>query len=296
MSALRVVIVSGLSGAGKSTALRAFEDVGYFCVDNLPTFLLAELLNNMAGRAESPRRLAVGMDVRDPSFPSSFLTLLPPLRADYDLELLFLEADDAALLRRFSEMRRPHPLAGTGTVREGIARERQGLADLLRRADLRIDTSTLSPHGLRGQIRERFGEKNGKDVSGGLRVILLSFGFKHGVPIEADLLFDVRFLANPHYVPTLREYTGLEREVAAFVLDNDEARRFLDLLQEMLAFLIPLYRREDKAVLTIGIGCTGGRHRSVAVVQALQERLAAAGVSPLVVVHRELAVEAEQAS
>ncbi len=293
MSRLRVVMVSGLAGAGKGAALRTLEDIGYYCIDNLPTFLLPELLAAVAARVEGPRRLAIGMDLRDASFPDSFPALLPALRRDYDLEFLFIEADDAALLRRFSEMRRPHPLAADTTVRDGIARERQLLAGVRPLADCCIDTSVLPPQGLRQRLRERFGEDAVAGEAGGLRVILLSFGFKHGVPMEADLLFDARFLPNPHYVPDLRPHTGREPEVAAFVLDHDEARRFLDLLGELLAFLIPLYRREDKATLTIGIGCTGGRHRSVAVAEAVADRLAATVITPLVV-HRELAGEAER--
>ncbi|MDH5298938.1 MAG: RNase adapter RapZ [Desulfobulbaceae bacterium] len=285
MKRLQVVIVTGLSGAGKSTALRACEDLVFFCVDNLPAFLLSQLLATMASRTEGPGRLAIGMDVRDQSFPDSLVALLPALRHDHDLEILFVEADDQILLRRFSEMRRPHPLAAGGTVREGIGRERQLLAALCREADLAIDTSSLSPHALRDRIRRRYG-KGGE--AGQMRLLLLTFGFKHGVPAEADLLFDVRFLPNPHYVPALKEHTGLEPEVAAHALDNDDGRRFLELLHGMLLFLIPLYQREGKSQLTVGIGCTGGRHRSVAVAAAIRQRLSAVGQAVLLA-HRELA-------
>lgn len=285
MSRLRVVIVSGLSGAGRTTALRAFEDSGFYCIDNLPTFLLKELLASMAGRAGGVQGLAIGMDVRDDTFPAGFLALLPALRTDHALELLFVEADESALLRRFSEMRRPHPLAGEATVRDGIDKERRRLTELAQAADLRIDTSNLSPHALRSRIRQRYGVQG--DDADRMRVTLLSFGFKHGVPVEADLLFDVRFLPNPHHVPDLRPHTGREQEVADFVLGNGEADRFLDLLLDMLSFLIPLYRREGKVALTIGIGCTGGRHRSVAVTEAVGQRLAASG-EPFLIVHREL--------
>ena len=288
MSRLRVVIVTGLSGAGKSTALRSFEDLGYYCVDNLPSFLLKELLVGLAGQVDGPRQVAVGMDVREAAFPASFPSLFSSLRVTYDCEVLFVESDDAALVRRFSEVRRPHPLAGGGTVLDGVARERTLLDGLRSAAAYRVDTSALSPHALRNLIRQRYA---GSDVpADNLRVVLLSFGFKHGVPLEADLLFDVRFLPNPHYVPELRPQTGKDAAVAAYALDNDEARRFLELLEKMLVFLIPLYKREGKASLTVGIGCTGGRHRSVAVTEALRQLLAGSDESVLAV-HRQLAVE-----
>ena len=289
MSRLRVIIVTGLSGAGKSTALRAFEDVGYYCVDNLPSFLLNELLVGLAAQPDGPQQVAVGMDVRDASFPASASDLFSSLSAAYDCEVLFVEASDAVLVRRFSEVRRPHPLAEGGTVLDGINRERALLAGLSYGAEHRFDTSSLTPQALRNLVRQRYAVDDAY-AADRLRVALLSFGFKHGVPLEADLLFDVRFLPNPHYVSELREQTGREAEVAAFALENDEGRRFLDLLEEMLVFLIPLYKREGKASLTVGIGCTGGRHRSVAVVEALQTRLAAAG-EVAIAMHRQLAIE-----
>ena len=293
MSPLRVVVVTGLSGAGKSTALRAFEDIGYFCVDNLPSFLLGELLTGVAGQPDGPRQVAVGMDVRDTSFPGSFSALFASLCDKYDCEVLFVEATDAALVQRFSEVRRPHPLAGNGTVLDGIKHERALLAELSSGAGHRFDTSGLSPQALRNLVRQRYAAADDASATGRLRVTLLSFGFKHGVPMEADLLFDVRFLPNPHYVPELRQRTGREAEVSAHALENDEARRFLELVEEMLVFLIPLYQRAGKASLTVGIGCTGGRHRSVAVVEALRQRLAADGESAIAM-HRQLAGEDEQ--
>ena len=290
MSRLRLIIVTGLSGAGKSTALRALEDLGFYCVDNLPAFLLPELLAGLSARPDAPRQVAVGMDVRDASFPITFSPLLASLGQAHACELLFIEATDAVLVRRFSEVRRPHPLAGNGTVLDGITRERALLAGLRHDAGHRFDTSTLSHQALRNLIRQRYADAPTTDR---LRVALLSFGFKYGVPLEADLIFDVRFLPNPHYVAELRGLTGREAAVAAYALDNDEARRFLELLEEMLQFLMPLYHREGKASLTVGIGCTGGRHRSVAVVEALRLRLAAGGGS-VCAMHRQLAAEENQ--
>lgn len=289
-----MIVVTGLSGAGKSTALRAFEDIGYYCVDNLPSFLLGELLSGVAGQPDGPRLVAVGMDVRDTSFPASFPALFSSLADLYECDVLFVEATEPVLVRRFSEVRRPHPLAGNGTVLDGIREERVLLAKLRDGAGHRLDTSDLSPQAFRNLIRQRYAVAADTPAKEGLQVALLSFGFKHGVPLEADLLFDVRFLPNPHYQPELRAQTGRQPAVAAYALENDEARRFLDLVEEMLVFLIPLYQREGKASLTVGIGCTGGRHRSVAVVEALRHRLAAAGEAALAM-HRQLAVEDEQA-
>ncbi len=288
---MRLIIVTGLSGSGKSTALRALEDIGYYCVDNLPSFLLGGLLTGLAARADGPRQVAVGMDVRDTALPASAAALFASLPVDQPRELVFVEASDAALVRRFSELRRPHPLAGEGTVQDGIRRERALLEALRRDAGHLIDTSSLSTQALRNLIRQRYAAAE-VVAADRLRVALLSFGFKHGVPLEADLLFDVRFLPNPHYVPDLRERTGQEAEVAAYALDNDEARRFLDLLEAMLLFLMPLYHREGKASLTVGIGCTGGRHRSVAVVEALRRRLAKGGEA-VYALHRQLAAEGD---
>ncbi len=292
MSPLRVIIVTGLSGAGKSTALRALEDIGFYCVDNLPSFLLNQLLTGLAQQVDGPRRVAVGMDVRDASFPASFPALFSSLLELYDCEVLFLEATDAVLVQRFSELRRPHPLLTKGTLLAGIKHERNLLAQLCKAAAHRFDTSALSPLALRNLIRQRYALAD-DSANDSLRVVLLSFGFKHGVPLEADLLFDVRFLPNPHYVPELRQLTGREAGVATYALENHEGRRFLDLLEEMLVFLLPLYRREGKASLTVGIGCTGGRHRSVATAEALRMRLSAGG-EVVFAMHRQLADEGEQ--
>lgn len=290
MNRLRLIIVTGLSGAGKSTALRVFEDLGYYCVDNLPSFLLLDLLNRLPEQPDIRQLVAVGMDVRDASFTANYSSIIASLPKDIDHQLLFVEADDAVLVRRFSEVRRPHPLAGDGTVLDGIKRERDLLAGLRSRAGHCFDTGSLAPLALRNLIKQRCGGVDDQSADR-LRVSLLSFGFKHGTLLEADLIFDVRFLPNPHYVPDLRPLTGLTSDVANYALDNDDARRFLDLLEQMLNFLVPLYKREGKASLTVGIGCTGGRHRSVAVVEALQRRLAANEEAVVMAIHRQLAAE-----
>jgi UPF0042 nucleotide-binding protein len=279
-------VITGYAGAGKSTALKVFEDEGHYCVENLPAFLLPELVNGLAARGSHRGRLAVVMDCRDAAFLQEYRAIFDRLQAETrPLTLLFLEASEEVLLRRYSQMRRVHPLAGGGSVREGIHREREELQVIRRAADRIIDTSELTPHELR---RCLLAQLAGAPASRPLQVTFTSFGFKHGPPVEADLLFDVRFLPNPYFVAELSDRTGLEAEVAAYVLENDEARRFLDLLQPLLAYLVPAYRQEGKKYLTIGIGCTGGRHRSVAVAEELARRMRLAGEG-VRASHRDLA-------
>lgn len=253
-----------MSGAGKTTAAKALEDTGYYCIDNLPSSLLPAL---MADAVSNPNlaRLALVMDSRDRDFATSPQQVLTQLKsAGHHLTIIFLDADDAVLLRRYSEMRRRHPFASP-SVRAGIQAERVMLAKFKAQADLIIDTSRLTPHGLRSEMLRDTGATRQS-----LQVGLVSFGFKHGVPQEVDVLFDVRFLPNPYFVPELKSLTGIDPSVASYVLDSAQAQEFLDRLLPLLQFLIPQYLKEGKAYLTIGIGCTGGQHRSVAITEQLR--------------------------
>jgi UPF0042 nucleotide-binding protein len=277
---MRIIIVTGVSGAGKSTALKALEDAGYFCVDNLPLPLMARFVELLSSSGEA-EQAAVGVDAREGEFLEASREVFAGLRKDgHQLEVLFLDAEDDVLVRRFSETRRRHPLAGDD-LREGIGREREILRSLREEASAYVDTGNLNVHQLKGVIHERY--RRGADV---LAVTLLSFGFKHGLPAEADLVLDVRFLPNPYFVEALSAATGEERAVRDFVLDSDDARGFLDRAQSLLEFVLPRAEREGKAYLTVAVGCTGGRHRSVAVVQELAKRLP--GRHPLTVRHRDL--------
>jgi UPF0042 nucleotide-binding protein len=279
------VVITGISGAGKSFAIKCFEDMGYYCVDNLPTTLLPTFADLVARSARSVPRVALGIDVREGEYLPHLLDALAELRArGHQVEVLFVEASDEALLRRYNETRRRHPLAGSGQVHDAIRAERKALANLREIADRVIDTSTLTVHQFRDVLVGMYGAR---EVRAGVRVTLLSFGFKHGVPIDADLVFDVRFLPNPHFVSGLRGLDGRDREVREFIFAHAESRELMARLEDFLKFLLPAYQREGKAYLTVAIGCTGGRHRSVAVAEELKRYLDAQGVSPGVV-HRDL--------
>ncbi len=263
---MQFVIITGLSGAGKSTAVHVFEDMGYFCVDNLPPALVprfAELVNRSHGRVD---RVAVVMDIRSGEFFDEIeedLRTLDEGRLPY--RILFLDASDEVLVRRFKETRRKHPLAPDGSVLEGIRAERQRLEALRERAHKLVDTSTLTPQALRDELHAEFGPSSER----ALTITVLSFGYKHGLPMDADLVFDVRFLPNPHYVPELRPFPGTHAEVRAYVLASPEAQTFRRQLLEMVSFLLPHFIREGKSHLVIAIGCTGGRHRSVVFAEEL---------------------------
>jgi len=279
--AMRIIIVTGVSGAGKSTALRALEDANFFCVDNLPLPLMNRFVELLSDAGET-EQAAVGVDAREGEFLASSREVFAALRKEgHQLEVLFLDADDDVLVRRFSETRRRHPLSGDD-LREGIAREREILRPLREEASAYVDTANLNVHQLKGVIHERY--RRSADV---LAITLLSFGFKHGLPAEADIVLDVRFLPNPYFVEALSASTGEEANVREFVLGNDDAREFLDKSQTLLEFVLPRAEREGKAYLTVAVGCTGGRHRSVAVVQELAKRLPRR--HPLTVRHRDLA-------
>jgi UPF0042 nucleotide-binding protein len=282
----RLVLITGLSGSGKSTVAKCFEDLGYYCVDNLPLPLLRRFLDDPLALVDGHQRLAVVTDVRAPGFAREFPQLVRDIdRRRLEPTLLFLEASEEALVRRFSETRRPHPLAGEGMAIEGIRRERELLAELRGLADMVLDTSDLSIHEIRSQVYRGFAE--GPEDEPGMAISLVSFGYKFGIPAGTDLLFDARFLANPHFVPGLREHSGREPEVVAFLEAQPDYGAFLDRLADFLLFLLPGYRRENRSYLSIAVGCTGGRHRSVAVCEALAGRLKQGGW-PARVIHRDV--------
>lgn len=268
---VRFVVVTGLSGAGKTQALRHLEDLGFFCVDNLPPALLpkfAELCSESAGRFA---KVAVVMDIRGGEWFDSVSEALLFLKANnYRYEILFLEAEEEALIRRYKEVRRRHPLSGDGSILDGIRHEYERLAQLRQRADQIINTTDLTPQQLKNEIHAFV---LGEGAQESLIIRVLSFGFKHGLPLDADLVFDVRFLPNPHYLPEMRHRVGTETEVSDYVLKWPEAQQFLTHLGDMLEFLIPYYIKEGKTHLVIGIGCTGGQHRSVAIAERLRDML-----------------------
>ncbi len=278
-----IVILTGLSGAGKSTAAKVFEDLGYYCVDNLPPMLLPKIVEVVSEARGEGARLALGVDIRGKEFLPDLSRVLEELRdGKNSIHVLFLDAADDALLRRFSETRRVHPLAARG-AKEAIRKERVILSPLREMSDAVIDTSQLTVHQLRDTLVRRFHRKG----SGRLQVSVLSFGYRYGLPVEADMVVDVRFLPNPNFVASLKGHTGLDRKVREFVLDAPSTRSFLRRLSGMLHFLLPLYRKEGKAYFTLGVGCTGGRHRSVAVAVALG-RILGKEDGTVVVVHRDL--------
>jgi len=284
-----LVVITGLSGSGKTLALRAFEDSGYFCVDNLPVTLIPVFAELCDGSRQDIRRAALVIDVREGDLLRDFPETYRRVRAGARrrVRLIFFEADDETLIRRFSETRRPHPLAVGRGLEEGIGRERELLAPLKDLADLTLDSSRFNVHQLRRYIQEHLApEKGGQPMA----ITVLSFGYKHGVPGEADLVFDTRFLPNPFFVEGLRGRTGLDAEVVQYldgVPEYGDLRRRLD---ELLAFLVPQYLREGKSYLTVGIGCTGGRHRSVALAEAIGVDLRSRGYA-VTTAHRDLEKE-----
>ena len=286
MTPVSFVVITGLSGAGKSYAIKCFEDMGFFCVDNLPTTLIPTFADLVA-RADAPRRgrVALGVDVREGAYLSHFLEALAELRTrGHTVEILFLEAGEEALVRRYRETRRRHPLAPDGNVLDGIRAERKALSTVREVADRIVDTSALTVHQLKDFLVDAYVAPKARP---GLAVSLVSFGFKHGVPIDADLVFDVRFLPNPHFVEGLRPLDGRDARVREFVMKHAESRELLRRIADFLGFVLPAYQREGKAYLTIAVGCTGGRHRSVALVEELRPHIDALGLTAALV-HRDI--------
>lgn len=285
---LDIVLVTGLSGAGRSTAAKCLEDLGYFVVDNLPPALIAtmvELGSSSPGAAVT--RLAVVVDVRSRAFSSDVTGTLVDLdERGYRPKVLFLQARDDVLIRRFESVRRAHPLQGEGRLSDGIAAERSLLTDLAGVADVTVDTSDLNVHQLRATIELAFGS----ELVPSLKATVMSFGYKYGLPLDADLVVDVRFLPNPHWLPELRPLTGRNPEVRAYVLGQETAGEFIDSYMKILRLIGTGYQREGKRYLTLAVGCTGGKHRSVAISEELVARLAAEGVHSTVV-HRDLGRE-----
>jgi RNase adapter protein RapZ len=287
--ALETVIVTGLSGAGRSTAAKCLEDLGFFVVDNLPAELVATMVDLGSHSRGAVTRLAVVMDVRSRAFSTDLTGVIGELeRRELRPRVLFLEASDGVLIRRFEGNRRAHPLQGDGRLSDGIAAERRILTPLRDIADLVLDTSDMSVHQLRRAIERAFAE-HGLDAPA-LRATVVSFGFKYGLPIDADLVVDVRFLPNPHWIPELRELTGEQQPVIDYVLSQESTGPFLDKYMEILTIIGAGYRREGKQYLTLAVGCTGGKHRSVAIAGELVRRLTEQRVRATAV-HRDLGRE-----
>jgi UPF0042 nucleotide-binding protein len=284
----QVVILTGVSGSGKSTALRALEDAGFYCVDNLPILFLEKLLELSGHTAGEVSRIALVVDARDGRFLAEAPRIIQEVRSKgTDVQVLFLEASDESLVRRYSETRRRHPLAGeSGTVPDGIAAERRALAELKSIADEVVDSTTLNVHELKRLVTRRFAAGDGARLG----VTLVSFGFRFGIPSHADMVLDVRFLPNPFFVPELKPLPGTDPRVAKYVLEQPDAKAFLERLHDLCGFLLPRYRAEGKSYLTIAIGCTGGKHRSVAIAAALAERLEGGG-QPVRLWHRDVEKE-----
>lgn len=289
---IEVALVTGLSGAGRSTAAKVLEDLGWFVVDNLPPELISTMVDLGARSArdtdDGVTRIAVVMDVRSRAFTGDLASVIKELDGRGTRpRVLFLEASDALLIRRFEQLRRSHPLQGAGRLSDGIAAERVLLAPLRADADLVIDTTALSVHDLRATIESAFGNESTAET----RVTVLSFGYKYGLPMDADLVVDVRFLPNPHWIPELRPHTGLDPDVRDYVLGQESAGEFLDRYHDLIRLISAGYRREGKRYLTLAVGCTGGKHRSVAISEELASRLAAQDGLSVRVEHRDLGRE-----
>ncbi|HEV7791012.1 MAG: RNase adapter protein RapZ [Pseudonocardiales bacterium] len=285
---IEVALVSGLSGAGRSTAAKVLEDLGWFVVDNLPPELISTMVELGAKARGDITRIAVVMDVRSRAFTDDLSSVIKDLDArGYKPRLLFLEASDQVLIRRFEHVRRGHPLQGVGRLADGIAAERELLGPLRNVADLVLDTSALSVHQLRSALEQTFGTESSLQT----RMTLLSFGYKYGLPMDADLVVDMRFLPNPYWIPELREFNGKDTAVRDYVLSQEGAGEFLDRYHDLLKLVNGGYRREGKRYLTVAVGCTGGKHRSVAISEELARRMRGEDGVAVSVVHRDLGRE-----
>jgi UPF0042 nucleotide-binding protein len=279
-----LVIVTGMSGSGKGTVLKTFEDLGFFCIDNLPVPLMRKFLEvfNVSGGVF--KRAALVIDIRAGEGLSDLVRMLAELRqSSFRLFVLYLEARDEVVVRRFSETRRPHPLIDGGSIRDAIRRERRRLGKLKELADVTIDTSDLTVHKVKAIVAQKF---RGRSAGSGLKVVVMSFGYKHGIPLEADLVFDARFLPNPFFVPRLRGSTGRDRRVKTFLRSFPETGEFVGRVGDLLRYLLPHYQREGKSQVTVAVGCTGGRHRSVFIAEELGKALKGPKRS-LQVLHRD---------
>lgn len=277
-----IVIISGISGAGKGSALKTFEDLGYYCVDNMPVGLIENFAELVRDTVEI-QRAAMVVDIREGSRLDKLPMILRTLRRDLKTTVIFLEADDDVLIRRYSETRRPHPLGRDHSVKASLRSERKRLQPLKALADLVVDTTKFNVHELRSMLTERFQDGN-RDKN--ILISCVSFGYRQGVPEDADLMFDVRFLPNPHFIPKFRPHTGRHPAVAKYIRSFPQTREFISRISKLLVYLIPHYIREGKSYLTIAFGCTGGKHRSVMIAEEVQKRLAKAGFS-VKVVHRD---------
>jgi len=275
--------VTGISGAGKASALKAFEDLGFHCVDNLPLELLPDFAA-LVGKSAEVEKAAIVVDVREGQTLDRLPEILKRVKKLLATRVVFLDSRDYVLVRRYSETRRPHPLGKSETVSRSIVEERQLLDPIRNVADTLIDTSNFNVHELRAHIQSRFGHE---DESKQLLVSCLSFGFKNGVPLDADMVFDVRFLPNPHFVPEFRKLTGLDPRVAAYVRGFSQSREFLGRVTELMLYLLPHYIKEGKSYLTVGFGCTGGQHRSVMMAEEISKRLKKAGYQ-VKAIHRDM--------
>ncbi len=278
----QLVIISGMSGAGKASALKTFEDLGYYCVDNLPVGLITKFAELVLDSVEI-ERAALVVDIREGARLDKLPQILASLRHLLKTTFVFLEADEEALLRRYSETRRPHPLGRNASVRASLASERRRLAPVKALADLVVDTTKFNVHELRAMLNERFQRGNREK---NILISCVSFGYREGVPEDADLVFDVRFLPNPHFIPKFRPFTGRHPAVAKYIRSFPQTREFIRKISELLIYLIPHYIEEGKSYLTIAFGCTGGKHRSVMIAEDVQKRLAKAGYN-VKVMHRD---------
>ena len=285
LSKLRICIITGLSGSGKSTAIRALEDEGFFCLDNLPVTLLQTFIELVQKSSEKIKDVAIVIDIRSRDFADRGETFLKDLKdKGHNIEVIFLDATDEVLIRRFSETRRRHPALKHGTIEESIQYERQHLLAFRQLATIDIDTSELNVHQLKELIISII---NGESSPRLFTLHFQSFGYRYGVPIDSDLVIDVRFLSNPYFIPELKSFSGLEKKVQDYVLNHTDTAEFLKRLQSFIEFLLPFYKKEGKAYLTISIGCTGGRHRSVAIVESLYKSFSDNKLT-LKVTHRDI--------
>ncbi|NLN60901.1 MAG: RNase adapter RapZ [Deltaproteobacteria bacterium] len=285
MRPIRIVIITGLSGSGKSTVLRALEDIGFYCVDNLPVVLLPQFLSVQAAPERAVDRVALVMDLREKSFLEEYQRIFTQLKQQgYTIEILFLDSTDDGLVHRFSETRRIHPLAPKGSIMEGIQRERAKLMPLKNMADRVIDTTPLNVHQLKEVIQRAY---IADGVLKRLLIYVTSFGYRYGIPMDADIVFDVRFLPNPYFVEELKRRDGQDTTVREYVFSTDESVRFVEKMTDLMGFLLPLYEKEGKSRLNIALGCTGGRHRSVAMANRLGAYLNGKNY-PASVYHRDI--------